>query len=53
MMHEHDNLGDLWLSLSGAFFKCKTQRYVASVNDFNHSLNRVSRDYKEVTLIRK
>jgi len=32
-MHEHNDLGYLWPSLSGSIYECKTQSYVASVSD--------------------
>jgi len=51
IMHEHVNQGDLWPSLSGAMYECKTHRYVAIIEELNHTLWRASKDYKEIMLI--
>jgi len=52
-MHEHDNQRDGWPPLPGASYECKTHRYVAIIEGFNHSLKRVLRDYKKTMLFQE
>jgi len=49
-MDEHDNHRDVWPLIPGAFLECMTQGYVAIIRDSNHSMNRDSKDNKEITL---
>jgi len=53
IMHGHDNHRDVWLPLSSLFIGCRTHRYVAIIEGLNHSLERVLRDYKEITSFRQ
>jgi len=53
IMHEHDNPRDAWPPLPGAFCECKMHRYVAIIEGLNHSLKRISRDYKRSCYSRK
>lgn len=38
---------------SGAFVVSKTHRYMAMIEEINHSLEGVHRDYKEITLFQR
>jgi hypothetical protein len=49
-MHKYDNQRDLWLPLSDAFYECMAHRYMAIIERINHRLERLPRDYKEITL---
>jgi hypothetical protein len=53
IMHEHVDQRDMWPPLPGTFEECKTHRYVAIIEGFNHSLEGVPRDYNEITLVRQ
>ena len=53
IMHEHDNQRDTLPPLQGAFLECRMYRYVAIIEGLNHSLKKVWRDYKEITLFRQ
>jgi hypothetical protein len=50
IMHEHVDQRETWPPLPGVFKECKTHRYVAIIEVFNNSLERIPRDYKEITL---
>jgi hypothetical protein len=51
IMHEYDNHWGVWPPLLGTLRECKTHKYVAIIEGLNHRLERVPRDYKEITLI--
>jgi hypothetical protein len=53
IMHEHDNYWNSWPPLPDALYESKMYRYVAIIEGFNHSLERVPRDYTEITLFRQ
>jgi hypothetical protein len=53
IMHEHDNQRDAWPPLPGTFAGWKTHSYVAIIEGFNHSLEKIPRDHKEITLFRQ
>jgi hypothetical protein len=53
IMHEHVDQREMWAPLPGAFKECKMHRYVAIIEVFNHTLERVPRDYKEITLFQQ
>ena len=52
-MHEHVVHREGWPPLPGTLNECKTHRYVAIIEELNHTLKGVSRDYKEITLFRQ